>query len=110
MLLAQLTAQPLGLLRRDVERRVGVAGADVALADLGQLDDPAVLLDEPRGPREGDEVAHAAERVLQAGREQLVEVELRDELVRAQPAALVDRSEEAVGVAKAGRGDGAHAR
>ena len=44
------------------------------------------------------------------GREQLVEVELGDELVRAQPPALLDRAQEAVGVAEAGRGNGAHAR
>ena len=53
-------------------------------------------------------MAHAAERVLQVGREQLVEAELRHELVRAQPAALVDRAEEAVGMAQAVGGDGAH--
>ena len=51
---------------------------------------------------------HAAERVLEVGREQLVEAELGDELVRAQPSALVDRAQEAMGVAQAGRGDGAH--
>ena len=51
---------------------------------------------------------HPAERVLQIGREQLVEVELGDELVRAQPSALLDRAQEAVGVAQAGRGDGTH--
>ena len=44
-----------------------------------------------------------------SGREQLVEVELGDELVRAQPAALLDRAQEAVSVAQTGRGDGAHA-
>ena len=91
---------------RDVERRVRVSGADVAAADVGQLDDPAVLLDEPGGAREGDEVAHPAERVLEIGREQLVEAELRHELVRAQPPALVDRSQEAMRVAEAVAGMG----
>ena len=88
----------------------GSSGAHVALADLGQLDDPAVLLDQPREPAEGDEVPHPPERVLQPGREQLVEVELGDELVRAQSPALLDRAQEAMGVAEAGRGDGAHRR
>ena len=36
--LAQLAAQPLGLVGGDVEDRRLVAGAHVALADLGQLD------------------------------------------------------------------------
>ena len=51
---------------------------------------------------------HPPERVLQPGREQLVEVELGDELVRAQSPALLDRSQETMGVAEAGRGNGAH--
>ena len=88
----------------------GVAGADVAAADVGQLDDTAVLLDEPGGARVGDEVAHPAERVLEVGREQLVEAELRHELVRAQPSALVDRSQEAMRVAEAVSRDGPHTR
>ena len=51
-------------------------------------------------------MAHPAERVLEVGREQLVEAELGDELVRAQPAALLDRAQEAVGVAQAVAGMG----
>ena len=90
--------------------RVRVPRAHVALADLGQLYDAAVLLDEPGEPAEGDEVPQPAERVLQPGRKQLVEVELGDELVRAQSPALLDRSQETMGVAEAGRGNGAHAR
>src|SRR5688572_27566845 len=49
-----------------------------------------------------------AERVLQVRREELLEAELGDELVRAQPSALVDRTQKAVSVTEAGRRDGAH--
>ena len=49
-----------------------------------------------------------AERVLEVGREQLLEAELGHELVRAQPSALVDRAQKAVSVTEAGRRDGAH--
>ena len=60
--------------------------------------------------RVGDEVAHAAERVLEIGREQLVQAELGHELVRAQPPALVDRPQEAMRVAEAVSRDGPHTR
>ena len=53
-------------------------------------------------------MAQPAERVLEVGREQLLEAELGHELVRAQPSALVDRAQEAVRVSEAVRGDGAH--
>ncbi len=92
VLLAKLAAEPLGLLRRDLERVTGVAGADVAAAGLGQLDHAAILFDESGGARVGDEVAQPAERVLEIRREEFLEAELRDELVRAQPSALVDRA------------------
>ena len=85
-----------------------VAGADVALADVGQLDAAAILVEQPRGAGEGDELARAAERVLQPGREQLLDRELGDELVEAEALALVDRAQEAVGVAEARGWDRTH--
>ena len=108
MTLEQLAAQPLGLAGGDVEDRVLVAAAHVALADLGQLDDAPILVEQPRGAREGDELACAAERVLEPGREQILDGELGDELVEADAVALVDGAQQAVGVAKAGRRDRTH--
>ena len=108
VLLAQLAAQPLGLLRGDLERCVGIARADVAAADVGQLDDSAVLLDEPGRAAVGDEVPQPAERVLEVRREQLLEAELGHELVRTQPSALVDRAQKAVSMTEVGRRDGTH--
>ena len=106
--LEQLAAEPFGLAGGDVEHRVLVAAAHVALADLGQLDDAPVLVEQPRGAREGDELARAAERVLEPGREQILDGELGDELVEADAVALVDRAQQAVGVAKAGSRDRTH--
>jgi len=51
VLLAQLAPEPFRLLCGDVKRRTVVPGAHVALADLRQLDDAAVLLDEAGGAR-----------------------------------------------------------
>ena len=93
VLLEQLAAQPVGLRARDGEHVRLVAGAHVALADLGQLDRPAVLLDEPGGPREGDELPCPPEGVLESGREQVLDRELGHELVEPDALALADRAQ-----------------
>jgi len=106
VLLVQLAAQPLGLVGGDVEDRGFIAGADVALADLGQLDAAAILVEEAGGAGEGDELARPAERVLESGWEQLLDRELGDELVEAQALALVDGAQEAVVSPRRGAGIG----
>ena len=103
-------AQPLGLGGRDVERALGVARAHVALAHVGQLDGAAVLVEQPGGAGEGDELPRPPQRVLEPGREQLLDRELGDELVEPEALALVDGAQQAVRVAEAGGGDGTHAR
>ena len=108
MALEELAAQPLRLAGGDVEDRSLVPALHVALADFGQLNDTPVLLEEAGGAGERDELARAAERVLEARREQLVDRELGDELVEAQPVALVDRAQQAVCVAKARSRDRTH--
>jgi hypothetical protein len=108
VLLEQLAAQPVGLGAGDREPVAVVAGAHVALADLGQLDDAAVLLDQPRGAREGHELARSAERVVEAGREQVLAGELGQELLEPHTLALVDRPQQPVGLADAGGRDGTH--
>ena len=75
--LAQLTAQPLGLAGRDVERPGGVAGADVATADIGQLDRSVLVLHEPGGAGEREELPRAPQRVLEVRREELGEPRTR---------------------------------
>src|SRR4029079_18084245 len=93
-----------------LERRAGVAGARVALADLGQLDDPAVLLEQARRAGVGDELACPALRVLESGRVQVLVLELGDELVEPDAVAGGDRPQEAMGIADAGGRDGTHRR
>ena len=67
MTLEELAAQPIRLAGGDLEDLRVVAAAHVALADLGQLDDAAVLLEEAGGAGERDELARAAECVLEPG-------------------------------------------
>ena len=108
--LPQQAAQPFGLAGRDLERLLRVTGSHVALAHVGQLDRPAVLVDQPGRPREGDELARPPERVLERRREQLLDGELGHELVEPHTLALLDRAQQAMGVAEAGGGNGTHGR
>jgi hypothetical protein len=95
--------------RRSQSARVGlVAGAHVALADLGQLDGPAVLFHEPRGARERHELPRPSQGVLESGREQVLDRELGHELVEADALALAYRAQKPVGLADAGGRDGTH--
>ena len=69
---------------------------------------PRSSFSQPGGAREGDELPRPPERVLQAGREQVLDRELGDELVEPDALALVDRAQQPVRVAEAGGGDGTH--
>ena len=110
MALAQQPPQPLRLCGPDVERLARVARAHVALAHLGQLDGPAILVEQAGGTSERDELARAPERILESRRKQILDRELGDELVEPEALSLADRAQQAVRVAEAGGGDGAHER
>ena len=87
-----------------------VARAHVALAHVGQLDRAAVLVQQPGRAGEGDELARPPERVLEPGREQLLDANSVTNSSSAEALALVDRAQQAVRVAEAGGGDGTHGR
>ena len=87
-----------------------VARPHVALAHVGQLDRAAILVEQPGRAGEGDELPRPPQRVLEPGREQLLDRELGDELVEPEALALVDGAQQAVRVAEAGGWDGTHRR